>query len=72
MSDFIPHDIHQPHLICSFCSLEHPSHVIPLNSPLHLPPAVMPQLKTCIFLLLTQLRQLQGEGANEFPFCLQH
>lgn len=57
MSDFIPHDIHQPHLICSFCSLEHPSRVIPLHSPLHLPPAVMPQLKTCIFLLLTQLRQ---------------
>lgn len=29
MSDFIPHDIHQPHLICCSCSLEHPSRVTP-------------------------------------------
>lgn len=33
MSDFIPHDIHQPHLICSFCSLEHPSRVTPPTQP---------------------------------------
>lgn len=67
MSDFI---IHQLHLICCSCSLEHPSHVTLPTQPLHLPPAVMPQLKTCIFLLLTQQSQQQGKGANELPFCL--
>lgn len=34
-----------------------PLELFPLHSPLHFTPAVVPQLETCVFLLLTQQSQ---------------